>query len=136
MVSEVVAVLVRLGVAGGRRQVSSLRSLRGLLERVYPSLLDEGNEQGQVGENAVSPLIAADCMLQLLQPFTAHLHDQFTNNMVLYTPTDFHSYSPLLLLRLLCRPSGHHSRESVPACMSLLHCIAMAIGSTPSSPGC
>ena len=75
------AVLVRLGVGDGRRHLSTLRSVRVLTARVYPSL-DEEEEEGEEG---FSPLTAAGLVVSLVEPFTAHINHQFTTNMVSHT---------------------------------------------------
>ena len=73
------AVLVRLGVGDGRRHLSTLRSVRSLTARVYPSLEEEEEEEG------FSPLTAARLVVSLVGPFTAHIHHQFTSQMVSHT---------------------------------------------------
>ena len=64
----------------GTRHASSLRSLRGMLERVYPSLNEQLEEEEE--EAVISPLSAAESILNLLTPFTSYIHNHFTNNIM------------------------------------------------------
>ena len=73
----VTVVLVRLGMGDGRRHVATLRSVRSMVARVYPGLEDEEEEEGKL-----SPLIAAGLVVSLVEPFTTHIHHQFTSNTV------------------------------------------------------
>ena len=82
------AVFQRLGSVAGRRQVSSLRSVRSMLDRVYPSLVqqrekeEEEEEKGEGEGRELAPLTAAGHVVKLLEPFVEHLHHQFTSNEV------------------------------------------------------
>ena len=88
------AVLQRLGSVAGGRQVSSLRSVRSMLDRVYPSLAqqrrdEEEEEEGEEGEGEgeregreLAPLTAAGYVVKLLEPFVEHIHCQFTSSEV------------------------------------------------------
>ena len=107
------AVLVRLGVGDGERHVSTLSSVRTMLERVYPSL-----EEGEEGEERFSPLTAAGLVVGLVEPFTAHIHHQFTSSLVSQSPLPTLCWISLGVCRLHCRPSGLLSRESVSDCES------------------
>ncbi|CAI8037749.1 Glomulin [Geodia barretti] len=100
LLTPLLTVLVRLGVGDGRRHLSTLRSVRSLTARVYPSLEEEEEEEG------FSPLTAARLVVSLVGPFTAHIHHQFTSQMA---PLQTY-WSPLqretacLLLVLLAQP--------------------------------
>ena len=69
--------------------MSSLRSVRSMLGRVYPNLgeelggeaeeKEEGREQPGGG---LAPLLAAGYVVDLVEPYVAHIHQQFTRNMV------------------------------------------------------
>ena len=81
----------RLGSVAGRRQVSSLRSVRSMLDRVYPSLVqqrrdeeeeEEGEGEGEREGRELAPLTAAGYVVKLLEPFVEHIHCQFTSNEV------------------------------------------------------
>jgi hypothetical protein len=71
-------VFQRLGAVDGRRQMSSLRSVRSMLDRVYPSLMQQRRDEGE--EEELAPLTVAGYVVQLLEPFVDHLHRQFTSN--------------------------------------------------------
>ena len=70
------AVMVRLGVGDGGRHVSTLSSVRQMVATVYPTL-----EESE-GEDSFSPSTAAGLVVALVEPFTTHLHHQFTNQLV------------------------------------------------------
>ena len=76
-----------MGITGnGDRHVSSLRSVRSMLERVYPLLVED--KKGE--EKEISPLTAADCVVELLEPFLTHIHHQFSSSAV----CELHTTSP------------------------------------------
>ena len=105
--------------------MSSLRSVRSMLDRVYPSLMQQRRDEGEEEERGegegegeeLAPLTAAGYVVQLLEPYVDHLHRQFTSSEV----GSHWNLSPCPTLqwschRLRCRPSGLHYSESVWAC--------------------
>lgn len=87
MVVCCLVVFQRLGDIDGGRQVSSLRSVRSMLGRVYPNLGGEQDgvteeERGEPPGRDMAPLLAAGYVVDLVEPCVAHIHQQFTRNMV------------------------------------------------------
>lgn len=127
--------LQRLKDVDGRRKVSSLKSVRSMLDRVYPSLgRDEG--AGEVGgeqpEGDMAPLLAAGYVVDLVEPCVAHIHQQFTSNLVctstktfpfIFSNTHFAGSIADLLVSSSERVCGDVS--------TLLYIIVMATGHTP-----
>ena len=121
----------------GGRQVSALRAVHSMLDRLYPSLThsgrereqeeeDDENEQeeqgsGEEAEGGVTLLTAAGYVVELVEPFVAHIHQQFASDKARsrHIPTlckIVSSAASSLMCRLLCRRSGLHCRESVWDC--------------------
>ena len=105
--------------------VSSLRSVRGMLDRVYPGLMQqrrdkEGEEEEEEEEEKegreLAPLAAAGYVVQLLEPFVDQIHRQFTSGEVGKHPFSLHPGQMWSHHRLPCRPSGLHCKGSVWAC--------------------
>lgn len=65
-----------------------------MLDQVYPSLMQEGKrddgdieaegrgERVEREERDMSALVAAGCVVDLVEPFVAHIHHQYTSNVV------------------------------------------------------
>ena len=120
----------------GGRQVSALRAVHSMLDRLYPSLTHSGREREQEEEDddeneeeeereetegGVTLLTAAGCVVELVEPFVAHIHQQFASDKARsrHIPTlckIVSSSASSVICRLLCRRSGLHCRESVWDC--------------------
>ena len=112
-------VMERLGVGDEKRQSSTLRSVRSMVTRVYPTL----------EEDQLSPLIPADLVLALVEPFTAHIHHKFTSSTVSRGCVSI-SQSQLCCCRSNCRHSGLLYRQSVFPCqfsLSLSHSVMVEL---------
>lgn len=67
--------------------MSSLRSVRSMLGRVYPNLgREQGGQPAAIGREQpggdMAPLLAAGYVVDLVEPCVAHIHQEFTRDMV------------------------------------------------------
>lgn len=75
-----------------------------MLDRVYPSLDREKDEEAEeVGREQpggdLTPLLAAGYVVDLVEPCVAHIHQQFTSDMVCTSTKTFLSYFPTLTVQ-------------------------------------